>query len=82
MRPRKTWERIQRGSLDIPFADLLRLAQAFGFQLDRIRGNHHILVHSHVPLMLNLQPEARRAKRYQVRQLLAAVRDHGLRLDD
>jgi predicted RNA binding protein YcfA (HicA-like mRNA interferase family) len=80
--PRTSWERVQRGTLDIAFADLLKLAKAFGFQLDRIRGSHHILVHSHLPLMLNLQPKGRRAKRYQIRQLLAAVRDHGLRLDD
>jgi len=32
--------------------------------------------------MLNLQPERRHAKRYQVRQLIAAVREHGLTLDE
>ena len=30
--------------------------------------------------MLNLQPADGKAKRYQVRQLEAAVREHGLRL--
>ena len=50
------------------------------FELARIRGSHHILVHSELPLMLNLQPAGGRAKRYQVRQLETAVREHGLKL--
>jgi predicted RNA binding protein YcfA (HicA-like mRNA interferase family) len=54
--PRKAWARIESGNFDLRFDDLLRLAQAFGFQLARIRGSHHILLHSELPLMLNLQP--------------------------
>ena len=80
MSPRKAWARIQSGNLDLRFDDLLRLAYAFGFELARIRGSHHIVVHSELPLMLNLQPADGRAKRYQVRQLETVVREHGLRL--
>lgn len=80
MSPRKAWARIEAGNLDIRFEDLLRLAEGFGFELARIRGSHHILVHSELPLMLNLQPAKGRAKRYQVAQLERAVREHGLRL--
>jgi hypothetical protein len=80
MTPRKTWARIERGNLDIRFDDLLRLARAFGFKLARRRGSHHILVHDELPLMLNLQPDDGAAKRYQIRQLMDAVREHGLRL--
>jgi predicted RNA binding protein YcfA (HicA-like mRNA interferase family) len=54
--------------------------RAFGFQLARIRGSHHILVHLKLSLMLNLQPAGRRAKRYQVRQLMSAVQDNGLKV--
>ena len=82
MNARRTWARIQRGSLDVPFRDLLRLAQAFGFELDRIRGSHHILTHPRLPALLNLQPDGNRAKPYQVRQLVAVVREHGLELED
>jgi hypothetical protein len=78
--PRKTWARIESGNLDVRFDDPLRLAYAFGFDLARVRGSLHILVHSALPLMLNLQPADGSAKRYQVRQLEAAVREHGLRL--
>jgi hypothetical protein len=80
--PRKTWARIESGNLDVRFDDLLRLAYAFGFELARLRGSHHILVHSALPLMLNLQPADGRGKRYQVRQLQAAVREHALRLGE
>jgi predicted RNA binding protein YcfA (HicA-like mRNA interferase family) len=80
MNPRKVWARIETGNRDLRFDDLLRLAYAFGFQLARIRGSHHILVHPELPVMLNLQPAGRRAKRYQVRQLETAVQLHGLKL--
>jgi hypothetical protein len=46
----------------------------------RIRGSHHILVHSELSVMLNLQPAGGRAKRYQVRQLEAVVRENELKL--
>jgi len=78
--PRRTWTRIESGNLDVRFDDLLRLAYAFGFELARVRGSHHIVVHSELSLMLNRLPAGRRAKRYQVRQLEAAVREYGLRL--
>jgi predicted RNA binding protein YcfA (HicA-like mRNA interferase family) len=80
MTPRKVWARIESGNYDLRFDELLGLAYAFGFQLARIRGSHHILVHSELPVMLNLQPAGRRAKQYQVRQLATAVQIHGLKL--
>ena len=81
MTPRKAWARIESGNLDLRFDDLLRLAQAFGIELARTRGSHHILVHARLQIMLNLQPAAGKAKRYQLRQLKAAVQEHGLRLE-
>ncbi|HVM12801.1 MAG TPA: type II toxin-antitoxin system HicA family toxin [Egibacteraceae bacterium] len=74
MRPRKLLRRLQAGHFDnVRFADLQRLAEACGFQLDRITGSHHIYVHSRVPLRLNLQEVRGTAKPYQVRQLLAML---------
>jgi hypothetical protein len=80
MNPRKVWARIESGNRDLRLDEPLRLAYAFGFQLARIRGSHHILVPSELSVMLNLQPAGRRAKRYQVRQLETAVQIHGLKL--
>ena len=55
---------------------------AFGFSLDRTSGSHHIFRHG-AGLMLNLQPDSNeQAKRYQIRQLLDLVEEHGLSLDE
>lgn len=71
------------GRRNLRFADLLRLAEAFGFELRRQRGSHHILLHPAVPEALNLQPDkGGQAKPYQVRQLVDLVETHGLTLGD
>ncbi len=62
--------------------ELRRLAEAFGFELKRIEGSHHIFRHHDVRGILNLQPEGKDAKPYQVRQLLAMIDENGLELDD
>lgn len=82
MRPTKTWERIGAGSRNIAFDDLVRLAEAFGFVLKRIRGSHHILIHPNIPGMLNFQPDGPQAKAYQVRQLVSLVQRYQLTLRD
>jgi hypothetical protein len=82
MRPRKVYEKILAGSRNVRFEDVSRLAQGFGFQLDRTSGSHHIFRHP-LGLMLNLQPDRnRQAKPYQVRQLLGLVEENGLQLTD
>jgi predicted RNA binding protein YcfA (HicA-like mRNA interferase family) len=78
---RKTLEKLQAGSRNVAFRDLLGLAGAFGFAVVRISGSHHILKHPSVPEMLNLQAEKGDAKPYQVRQLLQLVERYGLALD-
>lgn len=82
MKARKVYEKILAGSHNIRFEDVCRLAEGFGFHRDRISGSHHIYRHR-LGLMLNLQPDRnRRAKFYQVRQLLALVEENGLNLND
>ena len=47
----------------------------------RVAGSHHILVHPTMPDLLNLQPGPDgKAKPYQVKQLVALVERHGLKL--
>ncbi len=84
MKARRVLEKILAGSRNIRFEDACRLAEAFGFALDRTRGSHHIFVHRRVPgLRLNLQPDkAGQTKMYQIRPLLDAVETNGLRLGD
>lgn len=64
------------------FAELVALVEAFGFELDRIDGSHHIFVHPRAQRPLPLQPDGNMAKGYQVRQLLKLADDLGLTLED
>ena len=84
MKPRRILERILAGSRNIRFEDACRLAQAFGFELDRTRGSHHIFQHrSRTGLRLNFQPDkSGQMKPYQIRQLMDAVEQNGLDLED
>jgi hypothetical protein len=56
--------------------------QTFGFQLARINGSHHILIHKDVPQPLNLQEVDGQAKPYQVRQFLRIVEENNLTLGE
>lgn len=61
---------------------MVNLVEGFGFRLDRMRGSHHLFVHPDVPEVLNLQPEGRQAKAYQIRQFLRLIEEYELRLED
>ena len=55
---------------------------SFGFELSRTSGSHHILVHSDIPELLNLQEVRGQAKPYQIRQFLRLVERYALNLED
>lgn len=82
MRIRKLYLKALNNPKGLRFQEALTLARAFGYALDQIEGSHHILRHPRVGQKLNFQPEDGKAKGYQVRQLLAAVEEHGLTLED
>ena len=54
-RRRRLLQALLSGSKNIRFAELVTCAKAFGFQLSRINGSHHIYVHPEVPELINLQ---------------------------
>lgn len=62
------------------FADMIKLAEAFGFRLSRSSGSHHIFVHPQVKELLNLQEVRGKAKPYQIRQFLRLVEEYNLEL--
>jgi hypothetical protein len=66
--------RILRGTSDanIPFEGLCQLLRRLGFD-ERIRGSHHIFTKEGVEEILNLQPQGRQAKPYQVKQVRAVL---------
>jgi predicted RNA binding protein YcfA (HicA-like mRNA interferase family) len=80
--PRDLLQRLARGELrNVRFADAQRLVEALGFELDRVRGSHHIYRHPALQQRINLQPLRGQAKPYQMRQLLELVERYDLKLD-
>lgn len=61
---------------------MVSILNAFGFHLSRVRGSHHIFVHSEIPELVNLQNVRGPAKAYQVRQFLKIVERHNLMLEE
>ncbi|MBU0606690.1 MAG: type II toxin-antitoxin system HicA family toxin [Armatimonadetes bacterium] len=83
MNPGRLLRRLASGALsNVAFADMIRLAEDFGFRVARISGSHHILRHPSVPEMVNLQEVRGQAKPYQIRQFLKLVERHRLVLED
>jgi predicted RNA binding protein YcfA (HicA-like mRNA interferase family) len=76
----KLYQRIINNQKNIKFADLLTLIEAFGFELDRINGSHHIYKHSEISeALLSLQPtKDNQAKPYQIKQFLRLVEEYNL----
>lgn len=62
------------------FSDLCRLAEAFGFELQRQKGSHRIYAHDGLSQIMNFQNDRGSAKAYQVRQLLDCIDRSGLTL--
>ena len=83
MNRRKLLRRLSEGALaNVRFADLMDLAEGFGFRLVRVSGSHHIFAHPDIPEMVNLQEVQGEAKPYQIRQLLRLVERYNLQLED
>jgi len=58
------------------------LVRAFGFELDRVTGSHHIFRHPDVRELVNLQEVGGDAKPYQIRQFLRLIERYKLRLTE
>lgn len=57
------------------------LVEAFGFQLLRVSGGHHIYGRLGLAEQLNLQNVRGKAKPYQIRQFLKLVERYNLQLE-
>ena len=64
------------------FADVVRLAEAWGFSVVRITGSHHILSRPGIHELVNLQEVDGFAKPYQIRQLLRLAQRYNLKLPE
>ena len=78
----KTLERVLAGKSGVKFQELHMLLIALGFGEPRVSGSHHIYVHPKVSLPVNIQPFGKEAKKYQVRQVSAIIREFKLELGE
>ena len=82
MNRRRLLRRLSQGALqNVRFRDFVDLVEGFGFRLSRVRGSHHIFVHSAVAELVNLQDVGGEAKPYQIRQFLRLVERYNLQLE-
>jgi hypothetical protein len=82
MNKRKLLKKLLAGSRNIRFGDLTRLVEAFGFELARVTGGHHIFTHPEIPRLINLQNVQGQAKPYQIGQFLDLIEEYRLDLGD
>ena len=74
----KVYQQLLESRSSIPFRDLQRVLEAFGFTLDRINGSHRLYRHPLTSRPLSIQPRGNMAKPYQVDQFLDIVQEFGL----
>ena len=82
MKKKKLLGKILTNQQNIRFSDMIGLVEAFGFQLDRVSGGHHIFIHLSLNELVNLQNVNGQAKPYQVRQFLKLVEKYNLSLQE
>jgi predicted RNA binding protein YcfA (HicA-like mRNA interferase family) len=83
VKPRKLLARLVNGQLaNVGYLDFQRLVVAFGFELRRVTGSHHLFVHPEVPEPVNIQNVRGEAKPYQIRQFLRLVERYNLKVGD
>lgn len=73
MKKEKLLKKVLASPENIRFGDLVRLAEAYGFELARVSGSHHIFKHPDLMELLNLQDCRGQAKPYQIRQFLRLI---------
>ncbi len=82
MNKRKLLRKVLASPTNVRFDDMRGLVEAFGFQLLRTSGSHHIFSHPGVPELVNLQEVDGEAKPYQIRQFLRLVERNNLELGE
>jgi predicted RNA binding protein YcfA (HicA-like mRNA interferase family) len=82
MKKQKLFKKLIKGSQNIHFNDLISIVEAFGFELSRTKGSHHIYVHKDVDELINLQNVNGKAKPYQIKQFLELIEKHNIKMED
>jgi predicted RNA binding protein YcfA (HicA-like mRNA interferase family) len=82
MNNRKRLQKAIRSPQNMRFGEMVTLVEAFGFELLRTSGSHHIFGRAGIAEQLNLQNVKGKAKPYQIRQFLAIMERYNLTMDD
>jgi len=83
MNRRRLFKRLTAGDVhNVRFTDFMNLVEAFGFELQRTEGSHHMFWHPGILEMLNVQAEKGQAKPYQIRHFVRLVERYNLRLEE
>lgn len=82
MNPEQLLERATNAPNNVRFEQLVGLVEAFGFELRRTRGSHHMFARPGIPELVNLQSDRGKAKPYQVRAFLGLIERYNLRIGD
>jgi len=82
MNKKKFLKRIINNKQNVSFNDFTQLVDAFGFRLDRIKGSHHIFIHSEIKELINIQNVKGEVKPYQINQFLTLIEKYNLTLKD
>jgi predicted RNA binding protein YcfA (HicA-like mRNA interferase family) len=82
LKEKKLLKKILAGSKNISFRDFVSLLQAFGFQLSRTQGSHHIFQHTGIRELINIQNVHGQAKPYQIKQFLELVEKYNLQIGE
>jgi len=80
MNKKKFLRRIINNKQNVSFKDFVQLIRAFGFQLERVKGSHHIFVHPVIRELINIQNVKGQVKPYQIRQFLSLIEKYNLNL--
>lgn len=76
---KNTYNIVMSGNSDsnIRFADFRNLILSYGF-MERIKGDHFIYKRDDIPERINIQPNGKKAKAYQVKQVRMIFEKYGL----
>jgi len=83
-RKQKVCQRLINNQKNVNFNDLITVVEAFGFELDRIKGSHRVYKHLDLASeFLVLLPDRNgQAKPYQIKQFLGLVEEYNLSMGD
>jgi predicted RNA binding protein YcfA (HicA-like mRNA interferase family) len=74
----KRFEAAKNNPAGVTYAELVSIVESAGFKLARKEGSHRVFTRSDVAEIINLQAKGRRAKPYQVKQVIEIIERYGI----